>query len=319
MAFQRIVNRKCPDGIVRTLYPFHISFKGMESFVLCRDEDDYDVLEKYFHVCSWHNNVLVISRIAMSNHGHMAVLATHYDSACRSGEAVKKNYSQYITYKYGEKKTLLRADINVQYLDSDWYVRNVLAYIPRNAMDTGARIEDYPWSSYRGAFLQKGKGLPAGRPVAFLGRRERESLFRTHVDLSHVPWTIDADGHLVPVSCCDNAYLESAFNNDQAFFLKTIGSMNPAEMDQKLLTGPRQRKTDTEFLVIASDIADRWFHRSVPSLTLEQKARLLPTLYRTHRTSINQLARCLQMERQQVEQMLKKHAASLNGSVCPPA
>ena len=93
MAFERIVNRRLPDGSTSKVHPFHISMKGMESIVLCRDVEDYDVLQKYFHICTWQSNVLVISNIVMSNHGHLAVLAVDYETACKAGEAIKKNYS----------------------------------------------------------------------------------------------------------------------------------------------------------------------------------------------------------------------------------
>jgi len=301
MAFERIVTRRLPDGSTSKVHPFHISMEGMESIVLCKEEEDYDVLQKYFHICTWGCNVLVVSNIVMSNHGHIAVLAVDYETACEAGEAIKKNYSQYITYKYGEKKTLLRADINVQYLDSDWYVRNALAYIPRNALDTGFRVEDYPWSTYRAVF---GNRNPAGCPVQLLRRRERESLFHTHADLSKVPWTIDRDGHLNPASCCDTDYVESAFNHDQAFFLKTIGGLNKAEMEEKLVTGPRKRLNDSEFLITVADISDRWFHRPVTELTREQKMRVLPHLYRSHNTTVSQLARCLQMDPEEIRERL---------------
>ncbi len=38
---------------------------------------------------------------------------------------------------------------------------------------------------------------------------------------------------LIPSTICDSAYLEQAFENDQAFFLKIIGAQNPAEMKTK--------------------------------------------------------------------------------------
>ena len=147
MAFERITTRQLPDGFVSKVYPFHISLEGMESVVLCRTPDDYDTMIKYFHVCTWVNNVLVIIDVAMSNHGHLAVLAMDLDSARRAGESIKKNYSQYFTWKYGERRTLLRADVNVQYLDSDWYLRNTLAYIPRNAW-----MPDQVWRNIHGPF-----------------------------------------------------------------------------------------------------------------------------------------------------------------------
>ena len=305
MGFERIVTRRFPDGKVCKAYPFHISLEGMTSILLCRADEDYDILIKYFHVCGWANNVLVINDIAMSNHGHLAVLARDYDSAKRAGEAIKKNYSQYMSWKYGEKKSLIRADVCVQYLDSDWYVRNALSYIPRNALDAGSNVEEYPWSSYRATFSQTSRSH-CSRKVASLSRREKEALFHTHADLSNVPWVLDLEGRLDPASCCDSQYLESAFNHDQAFFLRMIGSVNCVEMYQKLVAGPRQRQKDDSFHLILADTADRWFHKSIPDLTLEMKARLIPYIYRCYRTSPKQLARCLRLDVQQVEAILKQ-------------
>lgn len=304
MAFQRIVKRTLPNGIVTTVYPFHISLKGLESALLCRDEDDYDILQKTFYVCSWRSNVLVIEDIEMSNHGHLAVLARDLSSADKASESIKKNYSQYLSFKYGQRRTLSRCDAKVLYLDSDWYLRNALAYIPRNALDTGKRIEDYNWSSYRGLFGSE-DGFKRSIPVSSMSRRERESVFRTHTDLSKVPWRVDSEGHIVPSSACDHVYLENAFNNDQAFFLKTIGSINCAEMAQKLVEGPRTRKNDSEFFLSAANIADKWFATDILALSLEQKTRLIPYLYHTNSTSVAQIARCIRLSKMQVETILR--------------
>ena len=294
-----------PDGRIQKLYPFHISLEGMESVLLCRDDEDYDHLEKSYYLSAWKNGCQVISEIAMSNHGHTAILASGIEQARRTGEHIKKRHSQYLSWKYNETGILARSDINVQYLDNDWYVRNALAYIPRNAADAGVRIEDYRWSSYRGMFV--GGRCPAGtRRVADLTRREQIRLFRTHEELSGVPWVLNDDDSIEPASACCYQYLECAFDNDQAFFLKTIGSVNPAEMQQLLVVNGRIRHTDSEMLAIISRLADKWYHQTVVELTPEQKARILPYLYRSYRTGISQLARCLQMSRELVIRLLSK-------------
>ena len=182
MAFQRTPTRQLPDGSISKVYPFHISLEGMESNLLCRDEEDYDHLEKSFYLSAWKNNCLVVMEIAMSNHGHFAVLAISLALARKVGELIKKRHSQYISWKYNEKSILRRSDINVQYLDNEWYVRNALAYIPRNALDTGCRIEDYRWSGYRGMFVN-GKCPVNCRKVSEMSRREREALFRSHENI----------------------------------------------------------------------------------------------------------------------------------------
>lgn len=303
MAFQRIVYRTQPDGFSEKLYPFHISLEGMESVLLCRCDEDYDHLEKSFYLAAHMTRSRIIIGIAMSNHGHTAILAPNFAAAERTGVLIKKRHSQYLHWKYGESGILARSNVDVQYLDNDWYVRNTLAYIPRNALDADSRVEDYRWSGYRGMFV--GGRCPArSRRVADLSRREREALFHTHEDLSLVPWRIDTDGSVEPASACDYPYLESAFDHDQAFFLKTIGSLNPAEMRQKLVLNGRNRQSDAQMSSIVNNLANKWFHTSVTGLTPERKARLIPYLYRCYRTSVPQLARCLMLSREVVAGLL---------------
>lgn len=206
--------------------------------MLCRDDEDYDQLEKCIYVSAWKGNCLVIIEIVMSNHGHCSVLAEDMESAYRVG------------------------------------------------MFTGGRC-------------------PAAlRRVADLSQRERSSLFHTHEDLGNVPWLLNADGGIEPASACDWQYLESAFNNDQAFFLKTIGTVNQAQMRQMLVISGRKRQTDTEMLAIVKNLADKWYGKTLMELTPEMKARILPYLYRSYHTTIPQLARCLGMPRDVVATLL---------------
>ena len=189
------------------------------------------------------------------------------------------------------------------YLDSEWYLRNTLAYVPKNALDALSRVEDYRWSGYRGMFCQ-GKAPDGIRKAWTLTRREKEACFHTHDSLDGVPWVINADGGLEPASACDHEYLESAFGNDQAYFLRTIGTVNMAEMHQKLVDNPRQRQNDTEMLKTIESIAQGWFKCGLLDLPLEKKARLLPYIYRSFRTSIAQLARCFGLHPDKVARMV---------------
>jgi hypothetical protein len=153
-------------------------------------------------------------------------------------------------------------------------------------------------------FVQ-GKVQVTGRPVSALTRREKESIFHTHEDLSQVPWILNLDDGLEPASACDYDYLESAFAHDQTFFLKTIGSLNEEEMRQKLLLNKRRKLADKEFLPVIDEMAGRWFSKSIASLTPENKARMLKYLNRSYRTTPSQLARCLQMTYDDITFLLK--------------
>ena len=287
------------------MYPFHLSLEGLENNLLCRDEEDYDVAEKFMYVSAWQCNVLVVSHVVMSNHGHQCVLAPSMEHVHRMAEILKQRCSMHIAKKYGEHNVLLGTSADIQLLDSDWYVRNVLAYIPRNVMELGVRPEDYRWCSYRALFVN-GVSADGMQKVSALTRREKEALMHTHLDLSRVSWQLDRDGHLVPVTCCDWQYQEAAFGHDQAFFLKTVGTVNCAEMEQKLVHNHRSMRSDAAFLLTVDELADRWFQRKPFELTIEQKIRLLPYLYHCYHTTVPQLARCLRIEQSDVKCVLGK-------------
>ena len=275
----------------------------MAELVLCRDDEDYDMMVKCIFICARRKNVIVVIYIAMSNHGHATVLATSQDDADAFKVEWLRMYSQYFSKKYGQRKVLRHTSAVALYLDSDWYVRNTLAYVPKNALDAMDRVEDYRWSGYRGMFTQ---GMsPAGfRTAASLTRREKEACFHTHDSLKGLPWIVNVNGELEPASACDHEYLESAFGNDQAFFLKTIGTVNMAEMQQKLVDNPRQRQNDTEMLKTINSIAQGWFKCKLLDLPKEKKVRILPYVYRSYRTSISQLARCFGMAPDAVARMV---------------
>ena len=238
---ERSVVRKLPDGSVRRVEPYHVCVKGLEDAVLCRDAEDYDLMVKTLAVCAWRNNVIIITYNVVSNHSHTAVLSHRQEEAQAFGEDCKKVYSMYFRRKYNEEGVLRRVKVKALWLDNPFYLRNTLAYIPRNALDNGCDIADYPWSGHRAMFR---KGCPSGRPVSALTKRERRELLHTGNSLKGVPWLLDGEGRLIPHSICDYAYLEQAFDGDPAFYLRIIGSLNVAEMRYLLEEKPHLENDD---------------------------------------------------------------------------
>jgi REP element-mobilizing transposase RayT len=303
---KRIVSRTLPDGSVRNVQPFHVCLEGLEKAVLCRDDRDYDAFVKIICVAARRKNVIVVIYTVVSNHSHATILACCQDDADAYGEEVKKMASMWVSGRYGERKLLRRTDVKVPCLDNDWYVRNTLAYVPRNALDNGCNVNEYRWSGYRAMFLGKDAPEDPGpvRKVGEMTRREHRALFHTGDDLSGVPWLVDADGCLIPESFCDTDYLEQAFNYDQVYFIRTIGEVNVAEMRQRLVDGPRTLRNDDEVLKDAAAEADRWFKTGLADLSRLQKTRLIPYFYRTRKTTIRQLARVFGMGREEIQSIL---------------
>ena len=303
---KRIVIRTLPSGQVQNVQPFHISMKGLEKAILCRDNEDYGVLVKYIAVCAHRKDVIVVIYCVVSNHCHVAILAASYEDACNFASELKRVYAQWFQIKYLEKQILKGVDIKALYLDSDSYVRNALAYIPHNALDNGCPIDQYRWSGYQAMFRIKNQS-PQGFPVSKFTRREQDRIMHTREPLKDVPWQVDADGNLIPATFCDVDYLEQAFNHDQTYWLRTIGTLNGAEMEEKLVNSPRRILPDTEFFKEVADIARRWFSKEPGDLPKEQKFRLLPYLWRTRKTTINQLARVLGLDRKEIIRAIKPH------------
>jgi hypothetical protein len=301
---KRVVQRMMPDGQIIYLWPFHVSLEGLETAVLCRDEDDYDAMVKMMCVCAKRKNVIIVIYAAVSNHCHVAVLAQSQKAADDYGQEVKRMYAMWISRKYGEKQIMHGVDVKAMLLDSDWYLRNALAYIPRNALDNGCNVNDYKWSGYRAMF---GKDrLDGVVRVSSLSKSDRQEIMHTGDSLKDVPWMLDKEWHLVPSSFCDHAYLEQAFDNDQAFFIKTIGGQNSAEMKNKLVDQPRKIMPDTEYYKTINEISNRWFKTDLSNISEDNKIKILPYVYRTTKTTVPQLARVFGMNRKRISGILGK-------------
>jgi REP element-mobilizing transposase RayT len=277
--------------------------EGLKTAVICRDGEDYDMMVKYIAICAKRKNVIVIIYAVVSNHSHVAVLAVGQSDADTFARELKRVYSQWFRAKYNEANVLGGVDIKAICLDNEWYVRNALAYIPRNALDNGCPVQDYLWSGFRAMFSET-RSYPGSQRVAALTKKEKGELMHTRENLSGVTWLLDKDNRLIPASFCDCDYLEQVFNHDPAFWLKTIGGVNSAEMEEKLVDAPRKMLPDSEFLKVVADTVQRWFSQELATLPREKKLRLIPYLWRTRKTTVNQLARVMGMEREVIERTL---------------
>jgi len=136
-------------------------------------------------------------------------------------------------------------------------------------------------------------------------RREQDRIMHSRESLKDVSWLVDPDGDLIPQTFCDVEYLEQAFNHDQAFWLRTLGALNPSEMEEKLVNAPRRMLPDSEFYKVVADTVNYWFKTELSQLTIDKKKRIIPYLWRTRKTTVNQLARTFDMDRVEVRNALR--------------
>lgn len=302
----RTVLRQMPDGSVRYAQPYHVSMEGQKTVVLCRDDEDYDAMVKIICVCARRKNVIVIIYAVVSNHSHVAILAICQEDADAFSEEIKRMYSMWFSRKYGRTGIMRTVDVKALLLDSDWYTRNALAYVPRNALDNGCNVDEYPWSGYKAMFSTAPYASPSARKIADMTKIERRDVMHTGDKLTDVRWLVDDNGRLIPKSICDFEYLEQAFEHDQTYFLKTIGGQNSAEMRHKLVEAPRHMLTDNEFLKIAEETSQRWFSSPIDQISIDRKIRLIPCLFRTVKTTVPQLSRSFGLPREEVSHILAR-------------
>ena len=300
---KRTVLRQMPDGSVRYAQPYHVSMEGQKTVVLCRDDEDYDAMVKIISVCARRKNVIVIIYAVVSNHSHVAILAICQEDADAFSEEIKKMYSMWFSRKYGRTGIMRTVDVKALLLDNDWYTRNALAYVPRNALDNGCNVDEYPWSGYKAMFSGQ---PPTGCPVASMSKEMKREVMHTGDKLTDVRWLVDDNGRLIPKSICDFEYLEQAFEHDQAYFLRTIGGQNSAEMRHKLVEAPRHMLTDNEFLKIAEETSQRWFSSPIDQISIDRKIRLIPYMFRTVKTTVPQLSRSFGLPREEVSHILAR-------------
>lgn len=300
---RRVVTRALPDGRVCSVYPFHVCLKGLEQAILCKDDEDYDAMVKVLCVAARRKNVIIIIYVVVSNHCHVAILAVNQKEADAFADEIKKAYSMWYSRKYGSQKILRRIEIKAILLDNDWHVRNALAYIPRNALDNCCNIDEYKWSGYRAMFQDS---IADGIAVAGMKARDRRRVMHTMDDLDKVPWRLDSEGSLIPSTFCDHTYLEDAFCSDQAFFLKTIGGLNVADMRFRLEESPYAKVSDNELLDTARNLTLEWFAKPIEVLSPEQKTRIASYLDHTRKTTPKQLSRVLGVPPERLEKLLRK-------------
>ena len=62
---------------------------------------------------------------------------------------------------------------------------------------------------------------------------------------------------------------------------------------------------DSEFYKVVADTVNYWFKTELSQLTIDKKKRIIPYLWRTRKTTVNQLARTLDIDRVEVRNALR--------------
>lgn len=284
--------------------PYHICTKGQEDRIVFHDDDDFRAAQNSIAVCSRRSGVSVLAFCLLHTHFHIVILAESRIDAGKFAESLKISNSRHLTAKYGESLRLFRnVDVNVIPIETRRYLRDCIAYVLKNSLDLGVPVDVYKWSSFRSLF-RGGACSGETSPVNTMNYREIRKAFGTSDNLREVPWRINHEGVVEPVSFCEWKTVEDIFCNDISFFLRCLGLVDNKVMKEKLVNNPLRSWTTEDLLVEINDTSHRRYDRDARGLTYPQKIQVLKSVHYSTGATAAQLARCLNLKREFVEEVL---------------
>lgn len=304
MNFNRIIRRELPDGSLIEFFPYHVCTEGHEDRNVCQDEEDLRVAQNFIAICAKRADVIISVFCVLNTHIHSIVLAPSIKEATRFIESYKISYSKYYSKKYGGNKEIYNTTKSTPILiDDDRYLRNAICYTLRNALDTGHRVDNYKWSSYRSLFKSS---AVHGVKISELKYRDRRAILKTGEDLSKCNWLIDNEGVILPESFCYVQYAEAAFYNNHRYFLRCLGLTDDAQMEQKLVTNNTTRCSTEDIMLMAKSKSRHIYGKELESLTTDEKIPILKIIRYSMRASEAQLSRCFEMHPDKIHLILQK-------------
>lgn len=306
MTFLRITGKTLPDGNFATVYPFHVTTEGLEDRVICITDTDLRTAFNLIPICAHRANVIVVAAIVLNTHMHTFILARNYEDAWQFIVEYKMSLSKCITNSYGKGKHInIYKNVNSKpiLLEDNYHVRNTICYIFKNALDVGATVDGYKWSSFKSIFT-KGGMPPGAHSVSLMRYREVRVQFRTDSIPKGVPWKVCLDGMIAPSSFCDWKYAEEAFMGDMDFFLKVLGNVDSRQMDVQMVVNPQKRLSLEELMKVIDSKSRDKYKKDAAELTYEQKIPLVKKVFYSTKSSVPQLARCFGIRKDRLAEIL---------------
>ncbi|MCM1177038.1 MAG: hypothetical protein NC308_04765 [Clostridium sp.] len=234
-------------------------------------------------------------------------MATAVERSCMMNfiNEFKKEYSRYFSRKYSIARILKKTDVSLKEISDLMYMRNCVAYILRNPVDSRL-VKDagqYRWSSV-GCYF---KELPLHfyTSVASMRIREIRQCLHTHHDISGSNLLVDGEYHVMPSSFVNRKFVEGIFNASQEFFWNKVSKVDSAQMEYELVIGSSIAYNDSELIPKVNGLVLEWFNKdSLSQLDIKEKCRMAGYLYRRFSSGVPQIARLLGIDRNTVRRIL---------------
>ncbi len=283
---------------------YHVYTNGLAKGLWFIDEEDFILGMNSIPSTAISADVSILCFCLMSNHVHFIVKGEE-DNCARFIREYKRQRSRQLSEKYKGEHNLLGADAGIKIVDSEDYMKSLVAYVLRNPMAAGLGVlpSGYRWSSAGLYFSERTFKQGSLRRLGELSISKQRKLFKTRLSLPE-DYLVYSDGVLFPGSYVDYRAVERLYRSPKQM-LYYLSSTN--YMDEELESGilAKTRYSDSELHASLENLcSEKYYGRKYSSLKVEDRYALAKMLHKRYGAGPKQLARVASLDYDSLKSML---------------
>ena len=273
---------------------YHLSSHGLEKNDIFKSREDFIAGMNDVALCVLGYDVVIICFCLMSNHFHFVLYGT-LNECRRFSDEYKRRCAMRMRRSSGEVQGMRDVGVHIDFVDSQEYLENVIAYVLRNPLAAGVHVMPYHyrWSSAMCYFA--GDTEFAGERLNDLSERKRFRILRSRVAVPD-SYMVDAEGVILPSCYVDAEMVEKTFRHPSRLML-LLAKKIENDVEIRLGVADYVTMTDQEMLTQMNELVRIEFGKeSVSQLSMVQRISLCLLMKRNFRAGVKQIARLTRLD-----------------------
>ena len=273
---------------------YHLSSHGLEKNDIFKSRTDFIAGMNDAALCVLGYDVVIVCFCLMSNHFHFVLYGT-LNECRRFSDEYKRRCAMRMRRSSGEVQGMRDVGVHIDFVDSQEYLENVIAYVLRNPLAAGVHVMPYHyrWSSAMCYFA--GDTEFAGERLNDLSERKRFRILRSRVAVPD-SYMVDAEGVILPSCYVDAEMVEKTFRHPSRLML-LLAKKIENDVEIRLGVADYVTMTDQEMLTQMNELVRIEFGKeSVSQLSMDQRISLCLLMKRNFRAGVKQIARLTRLD-----------------------
>lgn len=262
---------------------FHVCTDGLSRSMIFRTDKDFINGMNDVAVCALLRPVKLYCFCLMSNHVHF-VMKGHYETC--------NGFIRLLKRKISSRITAFSGDTAIIRIDSQDYMKKVIAYVLRNPMAAQANLTpwNYRWSSIGSYFSQPKEYAYGCIQASGMSVRQKRTLLGTRAALPD-EYELSTDGMIYPHNYVEYEFVERLYRTPAEFIYHlSVNNDRILEMETGILR--HGRYNDQELYNSAMEICRKKFDKpGIDYLAIEEKLHLAEMLRKHYGAGTKQISR----------------------------